>query len=164
MSGAGHVNIYIYIYIYIYKKCIQNFGCNIKNKSTDLRRICDWISKKLELKVSAWFDWLNIRFGDSTHFAKIHFNIYYIKLLHSVSSLQEKNCPSARCTPVINIVYKAKINLGGGMYFYFYLPNCLIWDENSFCMADLLVTIWYCFPYALFLFVWFIFVCAKKFR
>jgi len=71
------------------KKCIQDFGCNIRNKSRDLRRIFDWISEKQELRVGAGFNWFNIRFGDSTYFAKMHFNIYNIKLLHSVSFLDE---------------------------------------------------------------------------
>jgi len=30
-----------------------------------------------------------------------------------------KNCPSARCTPVVNMVYKAKTNLVGGGVFLF---------------------------------------------
>ena len=127
------------------KKWIQNFCCNIRNQSTDLRRIFDQISEKQEMKVWAGFDWLNLRFDGSTHFAKLHFNIYYIILLHSVSSLHEKNCPSARCTPVVNLVYKGNNKLKKKKYFYFCLLNCLVRDKNPFCMADLLVTVWYCF-------------------
>ena len=111
MSCAGHIktekirNAYTVLVV-------------ISKTKADLRRILDWISTKQELKVWAGFDWLNIRFSDSTHFAKIPFNIHYNNY-YIRCHLSMKNCPSARCAPVVNMVYKAKTNLVGGGVFLF---------------------------------------------